>query len=88
MLPALAAFIGFEVATALGAEARRPFRSVPRAVTATAATSGVLYLFAAQTQVVGFATTARRAGRAAGAGAHPGRRPGLGLDPGRCSTSG
>ena len=81
VLPALAAFIGFEVATALGAEARRPFRSVPRAVTATAATSGVLYLFAAQTQVVGFATTARRAGRAARAGAHPGRRPGLGLDP-------
>ena len=57
VLPALAAFIGFEVATALGAEARRPFRSVPRAVTATAATAGVLYLFAAQTQVVGFATT-------------------------------
>jgi amino acid transporter len=55
VLPALAAFIGFEVATALGAEARRPFRSVPRAVTATAAVAGVLYLFAAQTQVVGFA---------------------------------
>ncbi|HVH22369.1 MAG TPA: APC family permease, partial [Pseudonocardia sp.] len=57
VLPALAAFIGFEVATALGAEARHPFRSVPRAVTATAATAGVLYLFAAQTQIVGFATT-------------------------------
>jgi len=57
VLPALAAFIGFEVATALGAEARRPFQSVPRAVTATAAMSGVLYLFAAQTQVIGFATT-------------------------------
>jgi amino acid transporter len=57
VLPALAAFIGFEVATALGAEARRPFRSVPRAVGLTAAVSGVLYLFAAQTQVVGFATT-------------------------------
>lgn len=56
VLPALAAFIGFEVATALGAEARRPFRSVPWAVTATAATAGVLYLFAAQTQVIGFAT--------------------------------
>ena len=57
VLPALAAFIGFEVATALGAEARRPFRSVPRAVTATAAVTGVLYVFAAQTQVIGFAHT-------------------------------
>ncbi len=32
VLPALAAFIGFEAATTLGVEARRPFRSVPRAV--------------------------------------------------------
>ncbi|GAA4864496.1 APC family permease [Pseudonocardia benzenivorans] len=55
VLPALAAFIGFEVATSLGAEARRPFRSVPRAVTATAVVSGLLCVFAAQTQVVGFA---------------------------------
>lgn len=57
VVPALAAFIGFEVATALGAEARAPFRSVPRAVGATAALTGVLYLVAAQTQVVGFAST-------------------------------
>lgn len=57
VVPAVAAFIGFEVATALGAEARKPFRSVPRAVGATAALAGVLYLFAAHTQVVGFSTT-------------------------------
>lgn len=57
VLPALAAFIGFEVATSLGAEARRPFRTVPRAVTATAVVSGLLCVFAAQTQVVGFAAT-------------------------------
>lgn len=55
VLPALAAFIGFEIATALGAEARRPFRTVPRAVTSTAAVSGLLCVFAAYTQVVGFA---------------------------------
>ncbi|MBP2368932.1 APC family permease [Pseudonocardia parietis] len=55
VLPALAAFIGFEVATSLGAEARRPFRSVPRAVMATAAVTGVLYVFAAGVQVSGFA---------------------------------
>jgi len=57
VVPAIAAFIGFEVATVLGAEARKPFRSVPRAVGATAAVAGVLYLFAAHTQVVGFSTT-------------------------------
>jgi amino acid transporter len=57
VLPALAAFIGFEIATLLGAEARTPFRSVPRAVTLTAALTGVLYVFAAQVQVLGFATT-------------------------------
>ncbi len=56
VLPALAAFIGFEIATSLGAEARRPFRSVPRAVGVTAAVTGVLYILAAQVQVVGFAT--------------------------------
>ena len=70
VLPALAAFIGFEAATALGVEARRPFRGVPRAVIATAAVVGLLYLFAAHTQVVGFATT-------------PG---GLAGQPNRCST--
>lgn len=57
VLPALAAFIGFEIATLLGAEARTPFRSVPRAVTLTAALTGVLYVFAAQVQVLGFAST-------------------------------
>ncbi|MBN9738829.1 amino acid permease [Pseudonocardia sp. P1] len=55
VLPALAAFIGFEVATSLGAEAHRPFRSVPRAVLVTAAVTGVLYVFAAAVQVAGFA---------------------------------
>lgn len=54
VLPALAAFIGFESAAALGVEARRPFRMIPRAVLATAAAAGVLYLFAAYTQLVGF----------------------------------
>ncbi len=63
VVPAIAAFIGFEVATVLGAEARKPFRSVPRAVGATAAVTGVLYLFAAHTQVVGFSDHPGRAGR-------------------------
>ncbi|WP_433504754.1 APC family permease [Pseudonocardia halophobica] len=57
VLPALAAFIGFEIATSLGTEVRKPFRSVPRAVGLTAAVAGVLYVFAAQVQVFGFSAT-------------------------------
>src|SRR5882757_5017947 len=37
VLPALGAFIGFEAAAAMGVEARRPFRTIPRAVRSTAA---------------------------------------------------
>ncbi|TWF81245.1 amino acid/polyamine/organocation transporter (APC superfamily) [Pseudonocardia hierapolitana] len=55
VLPALGAFIGFEAATALGVEARKPFVSVPRAVLGTAGLVGLLSLLAAHTQVVGFA---------------------------------
>ncbi|NMH92071.1 APC family permease [Pseudonocardia bannensis] len=55
VLPALGAFIGFEAATTLGVEARRPFRSVPRAVLGTAAVVGLLSVVAAYTQVAGFA---------------------------------
>ncbi|WP_226370047.1 APC family permease [Pseudonocardia oceani] len=55
VLPALGAFIGFEAATAMGVEARRPFRTIPRVVSFTAAATGVLYLFAAYTQISGFA---------------------------------
>ncbi|MFC5996248.1 APC family permease [Pseudonocardia hispaniensis] len=57
VLPALSAFIGFEAATALGVEARRPFQTIPRAVQWTAGVSGLLYLFAAYTQVVSFSGT-------------------------------
>lgn len=51
VLPALGAFIGFEAATALGVEARRPYVTVPRAVLVTAGVVGLLSLFAALTQV-------------------------------------
>ncbi|WP_232665191.1 APC family permease [Pseudonocardia sp. TRM90224] len=54
VLPALGAFIGFEAATTLGVEARRPFSSVPRAVLGTAAVVGLLSIVAAVTQVRGF----------------------------------
>jgi amino acid transporter len=55
VLPALGAFIGFEAATTLGVEARRPFRSVPRAVSGTAALVGLLTIIAALAQVRWFA---------------------------------
>ena len=51
MLPALAAFIGFDSAASLGVEARRPFASIPRAITATAAVAAVLYLVATLVQL-------------------------------------
>ncbi|GAB2461858.1 APC family permease [Xylanimonas ulmi] len=52
---ALTAFVGFESAATLGAEARRPFRTVPRAIIWTALGAGVLYLGAAAAQLVGYA---------------------------------
>lgn len=58
VLPALSAFIGFEAATALGVEARKPFRTIPRVVLWTAAAAGVLYLFATYTQQAGHAGAA------------------------------
>lgn len=51
---ALTAFVGFESAATLGAEARHPFRAVPRAVTWTALGSGLLYLGASVSQLVGY----------------------------------
>lgn len=51
---ALTAFAGFESATTLGAEARRPFAAVPRAVRWSAAVAGTLFLLAVTGQVAGF----------------------------------
>ncbi|MDD7925961.1 APC family permease [Actinomycetospora chibensis] len=51
VLPALAAFIGFDSAASLGVEARRPFASIPRAITTTAAVAAVLYLVATLVQL-------------------------------------
>lgn len=53
VLPALGALVGFEAAAALGVEARRPFRTIPRAVQWTAGISGILFVLATYTQVVG-----------------------------------
>lgn len=52
---ALTAFVGFESSATLGVEARRPYATIPRAITWTVIGSGLLYLLAAVSQLVGFA---------------------------------
>jgi len=47
------AFVGFESAAALGREARRPFRTIPRAMRWTVIGVGVAYVFSAYTQQIG-----------------------------------
>lgn len=49
---AVSAFVGFESATTLSAEARRPFRTVPRTVLWTPIAAGVIYLLAVVSQSV------------------------------------
>jgi amino acid transporter len=47
-------FVGFESAASLGAEARNPHRTIPRAVLGSAVLVGVLYVFATYASVLGF----------------------------------
>jgi len=51
---AITAFVGFEAASTLGAEARDPHRSVPRALLLTVMGAGVLYLCAGYVEVGGY----------------------------------
>lgn len=55
VLLAVTAFVGFESACAVGAEARRPFVVVPRAVRWTALGAGTLYVLSSAAQGVVFA---------------------------------
>ncbi|WP_369633982.1 APC family permease [Nocardia sp. JMUB6875] len=52
---AISAFVGFESATTLSAEAYRPFRSVPRTLVWTPVAAGVIYLIAVAAQAVALA---------------------------------
>jgi amino acid transporter len=54
MVLALFSFVGFESATALGAEARNPLRTIPRAVLQSAIGLGVLFVVCAYAEVMGF----------------------------------
>lgn len=46
--------VGFESAASLGAEARNPLRSIPRAVILTAVCSGLFFTICSYTEVLGF----------------------------------
>jgi amino acid transporter len=50
---ALFSFVGFESATTLGAEARNPFKTIPRAVIQSALLAGVFFIVCAYTEVLG-----------------------------------
>ena len=56
---ALTAFVGFESSATLGVEARRPFATIPRAIRWTVIGSGLFYLAASFSQLVGFAALGR-----------------------------
>ncbi len=51
---AIFSFVGFESATALGAEARNPLRSIPRAVMLSAVFAGILFTLCSYVEVLGF----------------------------------
>ncbi|UOQ56134.1 APC family permease [Leucobacter allii] len=51
MVLGILGFVGFSSADALGREAKNPYTAIPRAIMWSAAVVGVLYLFAAYTQI-------------------------------------
>ena len=53
---ALFSFVGFESATTLGAEARNPLKTIPRAVMQSAALAGVFFILCSYAEVLGFHT--------------------------------
>jgi amino acid transporter len=64
---ALFSFVGFESATTLGAEARDPLKTIPRAVIQSALLSGAIFTACAYAEVLGF----RSAGQDLGASPAP-----------------
>ncbi|HXW61739.1 MAG TPA: APC family permease [Candidatus Acidoferrales bacterium] len=51
---ALFSFVGFESATTLGAEARNPLKTIPRAVIQSSLLAGAIFVACAYTEVLGF----------------------------------
>ncbi|HUA91206.1 MAG TPA: APC family permease [Terracidiphilus sp.] len=58
MVLAMFSFVGFESATTLGEEARNPLHVIPRAVVLSALLSGLFFITASYTEVLGFPASA------------------------------
>lgn len=58
MVLAMFSFVGFESATTLGEEAKHPLRNIPRAVLRSVIFSGLFFIAAAYTEVLGFPANA------------------------------
>jgi amino acid transporter len=59
---ALFSFVGFESATTLGAEARNPLKTIPRAVIQSALLTGAIFIVCAYTEVLGLRTVGQDLG--------------------------
>ena len=59
---ALFSFVGFESATTLGAEARNPLKTIPRAVILSAVLGGVFFTICAYAEVLGFRNVGQNLG--------------------------
>jgi amino acid transporter len=57
MVLALFSFVGFESATTLGAEAREPLKTIPRAVLQSAILCGIFFILAAYGETLGYRPT-------------------------------
>ncbi len=57
MVLAIFSFVGFESATALGAEAQEPLRTIPRAVLQSAILCGLFFIFSAYGETLGYRAT-------------------------------
>jgi amino acid transporter len=54
LILAMFSFVGFESATTLGAEAREPLKTIPRAVIQSAVVVGLFFMISAYSEVLGF----------------------------------
>ena len=79
---ALFSFVGFESATTLGAEARNPLKTIPRAVIQSAILAGAIFIVCAYTEVLGLAH------RRPGPGHQPGAHARAGASSAACPCSG
>jgi amino acid transporter len=59
---ALFSYVGFESATTLGAEARNPLKTIPRAVILSSLLGGIFFTVCAYTEVLGFRTAGQDLG--------------------------